>query len=298
MIALWLVLACAEERAGDPVVEAHRGAAALWPENSRTAMLASIAAGFEGLEFDVVLTADLVPVLSHDPTVSHHTCTTLDGEHLDEGLLIQDYTLAELQGQFLCGALPDPLFPDVALVPESHMTWSELLVALSDPAAEGMEIHIDVKFEPGQTPPAADFAAAILDPWWLTDLDNPMFVSANLVEALDAFRAHADAAGEPLRTSLIWPRFTPDTSNTVVGLKHELRKTFGLDSLTGVARSAGVDGLAVPYALVDRGGAVEAWDAGLDVRVWTLNTPELLETYCDWPLKGVITDIPDQAPCG
>jgi len=293
-----LVLACAGDPVGDPVVEAHRGGAALWPENSRTAMLGAIAAGYEGLEFDVVLTADGVPVLSHDPTINHHTCTTLDGEHVAEGLLIQDFTLAELHRGFVCGALPDPAFPDVALFPESHMTWSELLVALSDPAADGMEVHVDVKFEPGQTPPAADFAAAILDPGWVTDLAQPMFVSANLVEALTAFQDHAADHGEPLRTSLIWPRFTPDTSSTVTGLKHELLKSLGVESLTGLARAAGADGIAVPYQLIDRSGALDAWDNGIDVRVWTLNDQALLDEYCDWPIGGVITDIPDQAPCG
>ncbi len=291
-------LACAQGPSGDPVVEAHRGGAALWPENSRTAMLGAIAAGFEGLEFDVVLTADRVPVLSHDPTVNAHTCTTVDGQPVAEGLLIQDFTLRELQEGFVCGALPDPAFPEVALVPESHMSWSELLVALTDPAAEGMEVHIDVKYEPDQTPSADDFATAILEPWWVTGLDNPMFVSANLVDALAAFQTLAEARDEPLRTSLIWPRFTPETSSTVTGLQHELLKTLGIESLAGLARDAGADGIAVPYQLIDRTGALEAWQAGIDVRVWTLNDTTLLDEYCDWPIGGVITDIPDQAPCG
>lgn len=295
-LLLWL--GCAAPVAGDPIVEAHRGAAGLWPENSRTAMLGAIAAGFEGLEFDLVLTADHVPVLSHDPTVNPHTCTTAAGDPVTEGLLIQDLTLTELHAGFVCGALPDPAFPDVAVVPESHMTWGELLVALSAPDAQDIEVHIDVKFEPGQTPEPAAFAQAILEPWWVTDLDNPMFVSANLVEALAAFDDLAEARDEPLRTSLIWPRFTPDASSTVTGLKHEVLKSLGVESLTGLARAAGAEGIAVPYQLIDYSGALEARNAGIDVRVWTLNSAVLLEEYCDWPIGGVITDIPGEAPCG
>jgi hypothetical protein len=67
------------------------------------------------------------------------------------------------------------------------------------------------------------------------DLDQSMFVSANLVEALTAFQDHAADAGEPLGTSLIWPRFSPDTSSTVTGLKHEVLKSLGVESLTGLA---------------------------------------------------------------
>ena len=125
-----------------------------------------------------------------------------------------------------------------------------------------------------------------------------MFVSANRVEALRAFQEHASAQEEVVRTSLIWPRFTPETSSTVTGLKHELLKTLGVESLVGLAHDAGADGIAVPYQLIDRSGALEALDAGLDVRVWTLNDTDLLDEYCSWPIGGVITDIPDQAPCG
>ena len=48
---------------------AHRGGAALGPENSLEAISASFAAGADGVEVDVRRTADDVLVLAHDPTV-------------------------------------------------------------------------------------------------------------------------------------------------------------------------------------------------------------------------------------
>ncbi len=46
---------------------AHRGGGRLAPENTMAAMREGVARGYRGVEFDVVLTADDVPVLMHDP---------------------------------------------------------------------------------------------------------------------------------------------------------------------------------------------------------------------------------------
>ncbi|GAA1627025.1 glycerophosphodiester phosphodiesterase [Leucobacter chromiireducens] len=54
-------------------VIAHRGAAALAPENTLAAMRIAFAQGVEFVETDVHLTADGVPVLMHDPTLDRTT---------------------------------------------------------------------------------------------------------------------------------------------------------------------------------------------------------------------------------
>lgn len=46
---------------------AHRGGGTLAPENTLAAIRTGIAHGYRGVEFDVMLTADDVPVLMHDP---------------------------------------------------------------------------------------------------------------------------------------------------------------------------------------------------------------------------------------
>ena len=54
-------------------VIAHRGGAALAPENSLEAIRASFAAGADGVEVDVRLSADGVVVVMHDGDVSRTT---------------------------------------------------------------------------------------------------------------------------------------------------------------------------------------------------------------------------------
>jgi glycerophosphoryl diester phosphodiesterase len=70
------------------LVIGHRGAAALAPENSMEAMWTGLKAGADVLEFDIRLTKDRIPVLTHD----FHTLRT----HRDTSI-ISHHTLSELQ---------------------------------------------------------------------------------------------------------------------------------------------------------------------------------------------------------
>lgn len=56
-----------------PRVIAHRGGGGLAPENTLAALRHARNLGFEGVEFDVKLTADDVPVLFHDDTLERTT---------------------------------------------------------------------------------------------------------------------------------------------------------------------------------------------------------------------------------
>ena len=53
----------------EPLIIGHRGASAVAPENSIAAFEAAIAAGTDGIEFDVRLSRDGVPVIIHDDTL-------------------------------------------------------------------------------------------------------------------------------------------------------------------------------------------------------------------------------------
>ncbi|HEY6660906.1 MAG TPA: glycerophosphodiester phosphodiesterase [Pyrinomonadaceae bacterium] len=56
-----------------PLIIGHRGASAVAPENTMIAFCEAIAAGADGIEFDVRLTRDGVPVVIHDSTLRRTT---------------------------------------------------------------------------------------------------------------------------------------------------------------------------------------------------------------------------------
>ena len=277
----------------DPLIEAHRGGAGYWPQNSRTAMLGSIDAGYDGLEFDLVLTSDGVPVLSHDPWLHEDLCTTTAGDALGERIFIQDLELATLQADYLCGGVQDPESLDAEIVAEPVMTFDELLEAMVD--APEMLFHIDVKYEPDETPGPDVFAEEIMSRFVAADLPNPWFVSANLAELVLAFEGWGADNGVDVPSLVTWPRFTPDTSDVMVAVGNELGASTGLVDMVSVADAAGADGVSVPYQVIDRQLAALARSQGLFVAIWTVNDQAMLQALQGWPIDAVVTDYPELA---
>ena len=71
-----------------PLIFAHRGASRVAPENTLAAFRQAVEIGADGIELDVQLSADGVPVVIHDTTVDR----TTDGSGW-----VRDLTLAQLQ---------------------------------------------------------------------------------------------------------------------------------------------------------------------------------------------------------
>ncbi|MBN9012113.1 MAG: hypothetical protein J0H25_03490 [Rhizobiales bacterium] len=103
------------------LIYGHRGASAVEPENTIRAFLRAIEAGADGLEFDVQISQDGVPVLIHDRDVSR---TTNGHGHVDE------LTLAELK-ELDAGKS------------ERIPTFAEALDAIGD------RVHLDIEVKQG-----------------------------------------------------------------------------------------------------------------------------------------------------
>jgi len=277
---------------GVPRVVAHRAGSGNFPENSRAAVQAALERGYAGIEVDLCLTKDGVPVLSHDVWLKPALCTRADGTRLPEGsrLLLRDLTLEELRRDYRCGGLRDPEKPDAELLADQHMTLEELLEALR--GHPDVTLQLDVKQDPVFTASAEEYATAILGEWNAARLPNPWFVTATRGELLRAFEAR-----QPVETLLIWPMFTADSNTTVVGVTEELKRALGVQELVRLARDAGADGIAVSYGVADRAALEQVRQAGMKTAVWTANTPGQLATYCRWPLDYLITDYVERAPC-
>lgn len=75
-------------------IAAHRGGAALWPENSAVAFRGAMGLAVEQIEFDVQQTRDGVPVIFHDTSLDRVT---------DGSGILADKTLAELKALAIKG---------------------------------------------------------------------------------------------------------------------------------------------------------------------------------------------------
>jgi glycerophosphoryl diester phosphodiesterase len=109
----------AEAKAPRPLVIAHRGGAALMPENTYPAFDNAVQLGVDLLEFDMQMTADDQLVISHDGTVNPTFCTADPGSGV-EPAPVRELTLAQLE-KFDCGSKHREIYPNQTAVPGARM---------------------------------------------------------------------------------------------------------------------------------------------------------------------------------
>jgi glycerophosphoryl diester phosphodiesterase len=277
---------------GTPLIEAHRFAAGNWPENSRTGLAGALDAGYKGLEFDLLLTKDKIPLLSHDAEISPVKCTFADGTDIPASppLYVKDYTLAELHAQFLCGGKADPAMEGVEVVADTHLTLDEVIAALA--SHPDVTVHIDVKYEQGKTLPLQDFFDYGIAHWSAARLANPWYVSSSELD----FLKKAKEEGVPGR-SLTWPKFPAGANSTLTAIGAELATQLGFGTPIGLAQEAGANMLNLTYQVVDRRTVEMANQLGWQIQLWTLDDPKALAEYCTWPVDALISDYPERASC-
>jgi len=295
LIPVVLLAACTSS--ASPLLVAHRTGAAYWPENSSTGLRQAMHEGFDGIEVDVVLTADLVPVLHHDPAVSVEHCRRTDGSAVAPDTLIRDLTLDELQDGYVCGGVPLEEFEQALVVGEPIATLDEMLMLLRDIGPAEQWIQLDIKQEPGMTLPPSAYAAAVLGRWFEAEVPQPMHVSSNLPDVLEAFRDEASSRQKSVETTLIWPRFPVGESVSAVALQREGAVLSGKEDYVVLAREAGVDNLALNWELASKHLAVAAHREGIGIMLWTPNDPAVMNRLARrWPVDVLITDVPGEAP--
>ncbi len=108
-----------------PLVIAHRGASSEAPENTRTAFLKALARSADGIETDVQLSADGIPVLWHDDDLAK---IGLPG-HRIEGFSFKDLRGMDFTGWFSGTKTPDPL-PSLAEFVEEFAPLTRLLIEI------------------------------------------------------------------------------------------------------------------------------------------------------------------------
>jgi glycerophosphoryl diester phosphodiesterase len=282
------------------LVIAHRAGGGQWPQNSRTAVLNCIERArvgapenrIDGMEMDIALTRDGIPVLSHDPWVHTTLCTTASGEPIRERVLIRDKTLEELQSQYLCGGVRDPHFPGVEPKAETIMTLEEVLQALKK--APQMLLYLDIKIDGDLTAGAEDSAKAIAKLWEAAGLPNRLYIEGPSAESLAAYRSAIKTDFVPV---LSYPAFSAMKNSDWTALKARWLTRLRLDSPWAAARNTQAGAVVGPTQVIFRFAATEARENGVQVVLFTINTRKDLESYCAWPVDVLITDYPALGHC-
>jgi len=282
----------------------HRGAAGLVPENTLAGFRKALDLGVDGLEMDVLLTADGEVVVHHDFALKPETTRTPDGKWLrgSSGPLIKDLTLAELRtydvGRLRPHTLYSRRYPDQQ--PEDGQripTLREVISMLTDRGDEKTTLWIEIKTSPERTDatPAFEYVVEAV----ARELQEEQFLARTLFLSFD-WRALAHA-----RT------VAPDTPTVYLSLV-----SMSLDNIKPgkpgpSSWTAGIDvddfqGL-LPRAIIAAGGrhwgphfksltpalVEEAHALGIQVYPWTVDQKNDMTRVIHMKAAGIITNRPD-----
>ena len=268
-------------------VYGHRGARALFPENTLHGFTSAAALGVQAFELDVGMTADGVVVVSHDTALNPEITRYPSGAWLAEpGPTIYSLTYGELRrydvGRIRPNSRTSALFPnqvshDGACIP----TLSVVLAAL--PSSRFL---IEVKTDPnhpGWTAPPHVLTDAVL-----SVIDAANAGARMIIEAFDWRVPRLVRRARP-EFKLAWLTRSETLSNPALWLGD------GTPVGSVPARVAAEAGpiWAPSYTGLTEAQIQEAHALGLAVIPWTVNDAADVQRLIQWDVDGLISDRPD-----
>jgi glycerophosphoryl diester phosphodiesterase len=247
--------------AGGPaaLVAAHRGGAALWPENSLLAFRSALALGVDALEFDLHLTADGEVVVLHDPTLDR--TSTGNGSVRDLKLA----NLADIRLKTREGAVTGERVP----------TFAQVLDLVAPTSAEILpEIKVDANRQ--RYDGIEEKVLALIR---ARSLMARTTIQAFQVETIRRVRELEPKA----RTMLLVAR--GDVERDRARPAEAVRR----------ARELGATDLGMNHRLLDADVMSAARAAGIRVSAWTVNEEADIRRMIDLGVDVVMSDRPDLA---
>ena len=246
-----------------PLIIGHRGASAIAPENTLAAFTRAIQDGADGIEFDVRLSQDGVPVVIHDATLAR------------TGLI--DGVVAELSAEVLGKTDVGSWFAQRSKSAEADFRKEQLpslkqvfeLFADSDAL-----LYLEMK---GQADNGDKLTAEVARAIKKHAISERVIVSSfdlSLVQAVKAIDSS-------IRTAAL---FEPKVSLPATLIRR--------GRLIHMAQAAEADEICLHHTLASHRLTEQARKSQLEVVVWTVDNPEWIERAKSRGIKALITNDP------
>ncbi|MFN8544187.1 MAG: glycerophosphodiester phosphodiesterase [Candidatus Binatia bacterium] len=246
-----------------PRLFAHRGASGLFPENTLEAFRAGLEAGADRLELDVHATLDGQVVVFHDETLDR----TTDGTGPVSARTLAEIERLDAGCRFVA---PDGTRPFVG-----RGVGVPTLVQLLE-TCPGVPLNIEIK---QGDPPIVQAVLAVLDRFAARERT---LLAAEHGSIMDRIRS---AAPDVL---------TSASSEEVADFVFRLRDGRLADWCpAAVALQVPPSFHEVPIVTAESVAAAHAH--GLEIHVWTVNTPREVDDLLDLGVDAIMTDFPDMA---
>jgi glycerophosphoryl diester phosphodiesterase len=296
MVALLILVATLPAQAFD--LQAHRGGRGLMPENTLASFENALALGVTTLELDIAVTADGVPVISHDPALNPATARNARGEWLQgPGPLIKSLTLAQVQGYDVGRLNPDLAygkgFPEQQPRDGQRIpTLAALFKRVNELGAHDVQFDIETKVfpnKPSDTLPPEEFVKTLLGA-----IREAGMTKRVMIQSFDWRTLALVQSMEPgMRTVFltIQTRTADNVSDTGWTAGRRVRD---FASVAHMVKDAGGTAWSPLFNNVDQASIRRAQQLGLLVIPWTVNEVADMQRLLDWGVDGIITDYPNR----
>jgi len=258
VLALGVLVVAAGAGAAGARIAAHRGGAALAPENGLTAFRGALALGVDALELDVHLTADGVPVVIHDATLERTTT-----------------------GRGAVGDIPLPQLRTLHLKARDGSVTSDTVPTLTevlDLAPIPVEVLPEIKTAAGgRRYPGIEEKV-------LAALAARRFGERATLQAFDEATIRRVRELEPTQRTML----------LVSGRRLESARAEATEAVRW-ASALGATDLGMDHRLVDARVIAAAGSARIRLSAWTVNTEADLRRLLDLGVDLVMSDHPDLA---
>lgn len=245
-----------------PLIIGHRGASQVAPENTLAAFERALQDGADGIEFDVRLARDGVPVIIHDATLKRTA-----------GL---DAQIAALSSSELAatdaGSWFNRRFPARARAGYEHEIVPTLSRVFEQIAPRCQLLYVELKCVAGEANALAEKVVAEVR---THELERRVVIESFLLAAV----AEVKRIAPELRTAAAFERR--------IG-----RPLLTSRSMLRLARECRADELALGRSLVSRRTIEAAHACGLQTVVWTVDHPSWVERASALGLRAIITNDP------
>lgn len=245
-----------------PLIVAHRGASAVAPENTLAAFSEAVTVGAEGIEFDVRLAGDGVPVVIHDETLFRTG---------GKPLRIADVSSVELSNMNVGSwfNLAHPAKAKARFAAQTVPTLAETLAFLKDFRGR---IYIELK--------CTEYDAAGLTETVAREINNSSLLERVIVKSFElAVIPQIRRLCPEARTAAL---FAPKIISMLRKEKY----------VVSIAEEFGADELSLHYSLATHALMKKAGERGMPVTIWTADHPAWISRGLKLGLRAIITNNP------
>ena len=246
-----------------PLILGHRGASAVAPENTLAAFKRAMSDGADGIEFDVRLSRDQIPVVIHDASLKR----TAQLDKFVRQLTAKELGDVDVGGWFSGHSDESPSLYTGERLPNLAQVF-ELF------SGNNGILYVEMKCEPSE---GSALAAEVVRLTREYNMNERVVVESFDLKAVAAVKK-ADAS---IRTAALFePR-----------LAHPLASLRGL-KIIELARDCGAEEIALHHSIAKAGTIRKAGAAGLATVVWTVEDPRWISKARSLGIKALIANDP------